>query len=118
MISKLAVVGRTRAEAIGKLRRALREYEVGGIKTTLAFFREIIEDREFIAGNLDTGFIGRWLDRREKPEVADTEKDLAIVAAALAYAKKQKGSVLKVEQKESESRWAVAGRLAAMNNRF
>ncbi len=54
MISKLAVSGRTRSEAMGKLRRALQEYEVGGIKTTLPFFREIVEDAEFIEGKLDT----------------------------------------------------------------
>jgi len=118
MISKLAVVGRTRSEAIGKLRRALAEYEVGGIKTTIPFFREIIEDAEFIAGNLDTGFIPRWFERREKPEASETEKDLAIIAAALAYAEKQRAGGAKVEQKETESRWASAGRLAAMNNRL
>ncbi|HXG83993.1 MAG TPA: carbamoyl phosphate synthase, partial [Pyrinomonadaceae bacterium] len=118
MISKLAVVGRTRSEAIGKLKRALAEYEVGGIKTTIPFFREIVEDAEFVAGNLDTGFIPRWLERREKPEASGTEKDLAIIAAALAYAENRRESGVKIERKESESRWAVAGRLAAMNNRF
>jgi acetyl-CoA carboxylase biotin carboxylase subunit len=74
MISKLAAFGRTREEAIDRLRRALREYEVGGIKTTLQFFREIVEDKEFIAGNLDTGFITRWQERREKQSAAETEK--------------------------------------------
>src|SRR5215213_3562614 len=48
MISKFAVYGRNREEALGRLRRALREYEVGGIKTTLPFFREVVEDEEFI----------------------------------------------------------------------
>src|SRR6266404_6772380 len=55
MISKLAVWGSTRAEAIDRMRRALDEYAVGGIKTTLPFFREIVRDEEFIAGHLDTG---------------------------------------------------------------
>src|SRR5262249_47220950 len=59
MISKLAAWGHTRAEAIDRLRRALDEYAVGGIKTTLPFFREIVRDEEFIAGQLDTGFIPR-----------------------------------------------------------
>ncbi|MDQ6788423.1 MAG: acetyl-CoA carboxylase biotin carboxylase subunit [Acidobacteriota bacterium] len=117
MISKFAVVGRTRAEAIEKLRRALREYEVGGIKTTLPFFREIVEDAEFQSGNLDTGFIARWQQRRAKPETPEATKDLAIIAAALTYSANNK-SITKVEQKESESRWAVAGRLAAMANRL
>src|SRR5262249_39029327 len=48
MISKLAAWGRTRAQAIDRLRRALDEYTVGGIKTTLPFFREIVRDEEFI----------------------------------------------------------------------
>ena len=66
MISKLAAWGRTRAEAIDRLRRALDEYAVGGIKTTLPFFREIVRDEEFIAGRLDTGFISRFNERRER----------------------------------------------------
>ncbi len=44
MISKLAVWGRTRTEAVERMRRALDEYEVGGIKTTLPFFRRIMRD--------------------------------------------------------------------------
>src|SRR5437868_9508401 len=69
MISKFAVYGRNREEAIGRLRRALREYEVGGIKTKLPFFREIVEDEEFIAGKLDTGFIERFKERPTKTEI-------------------------------------------------
>jgi acetyl-CoA carboxylase biotin carboxylase subunit len=64
MISKLAAWGRTRLEAIDRLRRALDEYMVGGIKTTLPFFREIVRDAEFIEGRLDTGFIPRFFERR------------------------------------------------------
>ena len=64
MISKLAAWGLTRAEAIDRMRRALDEYAVGGIKTTLPFFREIVRDEEFVAGRLDTGFIPRFNERR------------------------------------------------------
>ena len=64
MIAKLAVWGRTRAEAIDRLRRALDEYEVSGITTTLPFFREVVRDEEFISGRLDTGFIARFNERR------------------------------------------------------
>jgi acetyl-CoA carboxylase biotin carboxylase subunit len=122
MISKLAVSGRTRLEAIGKLRRALQEYEVGGIKTTLPFFREIVEDAEFVAGKLDTGFIPRWMERRKKPQASETETDLAIIAAALAFSHKQTGrnnsSGAKIEAQQSESRWAVAGRMALHASRL
>jgi acetyl-CoA carboxylase biotin carboxylase subunit len=119
MISKLAAFGRTREEAIDRLRRALQEYEVGGIKTTLPFFREIVEDEEFIAGNLDTGFIARWQKRREKQSASEAEKDLAIIASALAYGKKQQTTANNSSnQKMRESGWAVAGRTALHANRL
>ena len=119
MISKLAAYGRTREEAIDRLRRALREYEVGGIKTTLPFFREIVEDAEFIAGKLDTGFIARWQERREKQTASEVEMDLAVIASALAYGKKQKATASdSSNQKMRESRWASAGRMALHASRL
>src|SRR4030095_7129668 len=50
LISKLSAWGRTRGEAIDRLRRALGEYQLVGIKTTIPFFLQIIQDDEFIAG--------------------------------------------------------------------
>ncbi len=116
MISKFCVFGRTREEAIGRMRRALQEYEVGGIKTTLPFFRAIVEDAEFIEGKLDTGFIGRWQERRKKIEATEVEKDLAIIAAALNNSKNQ--AVTTVSNQEKQSRWQQAGRLALHASRL
>lgn len=116
MISKLAVYGRDRAEAIGRLKRALQEYEVGGIKTTLPFFREVVDDAEFIEGNLDTGFISRWKERREKAEPAEIEKDLAIIAAALNQTQNEMSA--KVVQTETKSQWAISGRMALHASRL
>ncbi len=118
MISKLAVYGKTRAEAIDRLRRALREYEVGGIKTTLPFFREIVEDDEFIAGKLDTGFIARF-NKRKKVKVLNTiEKDAALIAAAIAFNNKKPFAPNQQSQSSgSLSRWAQAGRVALLENR-
>src|SRR5262245_20427004 len=89
MISKLAAWGRSRQEAIDRLRRALDEYVVGGIKTTLPLFRQIVRDEEFIAGHLDTGFIPRF--RQRQFDLADgikhegeRQKDIAIIAGAIA----------------------------------
>ena len=117
MISKLAVYGKNRAEAIDRLRRALREYEVGGIKTTVPFFQQIVEDEEFISGNLDTGFIARFNERKKAKETDETTRDLALIAAALAARGKQKNVSAELP-KQVESRWAMAGRAAAMNNRI
>ena len=115
MISKLATFGRDREEAIDRMRRALQEYDVGGIKTTLPFFREIMEDEEFLSGNLDTGFISRFNERREKKETARVEKDMALIAAVLSTEKKQNSSVGDSKKPEPEmSRWAYAGRMAQL----
>jgi acetyl-CoA carboxylase biotin carboxylase subunit len=113
MISKLAVFGRSREEAIDRLRRALQEYEVGGIKTTLPFFREIVEDEEFVSGNLDTGFIGRFNERKKAVEIDETAQDLAVIAAALAQNGKQKTIAAEPQQHAAVSRWAMSGRIAA-----
>src|SRR3989475_103395 len=101
MISKLAAWGRTRAAAIDRMRRALDEYAIGGIKTTLPFFREIVRDEEFIAARLDTGFITRFNERRterakERPhpaggaQASSLPQDMAIIVAALAYVRAQR----------------------------
>lgn len=112
MIAKLAVWGRTRSEAIDRLRRALDEYEVSGITTTLSFFREVVSDEEFISGQLDTGFISRFNERRAASEqhAPEIEEDLALIAAALSYAERQRQTALQLATKTSQSRWRLAGR--------
>ncbi|HEY5885658.1 MAG TPA: hypothetical protein VIT88_13280, partial [Pyrinomonadaceae bacterium] len=115
MISKLAAWGKTREEAIDRLRRALDEYEISGIKTTLPFFREIVRDEEFIKGRLDTGFISRFNSRRDKTVHEDdpvVERDMATIAAAFHYARHQKASGNRPSLKETESRWKMSGRIA------
>jgi acetyl-CoA carboxylase biotin carboxylase subunit len=128
MISKLAAWGRTRDEAIARLRRALAEYTVGGIKTTLPFFRQIVRDAEFIAGRLDTGFIGRFNERRAASEAAQDEevsgeerlrRDMAVIAAALAYESDAKSTSQQqsAARETQSSRWKLAGRMALHQSR-
>jgi len=82
MISKLVVWGEDRASAVMRMRRALDEYQVRGIETNLAFHRRCLRHPAFIAGDYDTGFIGR-----NAPELAphadEAELEAAIIAAAL-----------------------------------
>jgi acetyl-CoA carboxylase biotin carboxylase subunit len=87
LISKLVAWAPTRDEAINRMQRALLEYQIEGIQTNLAFFREILDHRDFRKGEFDTGFIDRWLREREPQKPASqTERDLALIAAALADA--------------------------------
>ena len=91
MISKLAVWADTRAAAIERMRRALSEYHVGGIRTNLPFHRQVMRHPAFIAGEYDTGFI-----ERHKAELAPAAADdetamLAAVAAAAQAADRGRG---------------------------
>ncbi len=59
MIAKLLVFQSTRAEAIACMRRALAEFVIGGVKTTIPLHREIFHHSAFIEGRVDTTFIER-----------------------------------------------------------
>lgn len=116
MIAKLAVWGRTRAEAIDRLRRALDEYQVAGITTTLPFFREVVDDEEFIAGRLDTGFIARFNERRVVVSPPAEHLDLAAIAAALHYARNRQPAFVQGNVQAPDGRWKLAGRVEALRN--
>ncbi|HET9710893.1 MAG TPA: acetyl-CoA carboxylase biotin carboxylase subunit [Pyrinomonadaceae bacterium] len=109
MIAKLAVWARSRCHAIDCLRRALDEYEVSGITTTIPFFREVVRDEEFVSGRLDTGFIARFNERRSDEaspgESSAVNADLAAIAAALTYSKRQQKASRQIAMKASPSRW-------------
>lgn len=119
MISKLCTYGRDRTQAIDRMRRALKEYEVGGIKTTLPLFREIMEDEVFISGALDTGFIDSFFERRTKNEPDQTLADMALIAAALDFHNVQKTAIpLQDQNAKKASQWKLSGKLAALRNRL
>jgi acetyl-CoA carboxylase biotin carboxylase subunit len=61
MIAKLIVKGRDRAEAIGRMKRALEMFVIEGIKTSIPLHRRILNHPDFAAGRIDTGFIERFL---------------------------------------------------------
>jgi acetyl-CoA carboxylase biotin carboxylase subunit len=85
MISKLVAWGETREAAMARLRRALDEYHVGGIQTTLPFFKKLLLDPEFQAGEIDTGFIERSLSARTiAPSPSDALCEAQVAAAMVA----------------------------------
>jgi acetyl-CoA carboxylase, biotin carboxylase subunit len=66
MIAKLIVKGRDRAEAIGRMKRALEMFVIEGIKTSIPLHRRILADADFAAGRFDTHFIERLLGTNGK----------------------------------------------------
>jgi acetyl/propionyl-CoA carboxylase alpha subunit len=89
------------------MHRALMEYSVGGIKTTLPFFRQIVNDLEFVAGNLDTAFIEGFKQRLAERNETKSNSDLSILAAALAGST-QSGATTDAKQDRRPSRWVTA----------
>ena len=57
MIAKLITTAQTREEAINKMKRALDEFVIEGIKTTIPFHQKLMEDEKFVAGDFTTAFM-------------------------------------------------------------
>jgi acetyl-CoA carboxylase biotin carboxylase subunit len=89
LISKLVVWGSDRSQAIVRLKRALREYRVLGIRTTVPFFSWIVDQEAFRSGSFHTGYLDEVLHQAQgqpflTPEAVD--EDVAAIAAALHMA--------------------------------
>ena len=87
MIAKLVSFGKDRQEAIEKMLRAIDEYQITGIQTTLPFGTFVLNHEAFISGNFDTKFIERYYT----PEMlatkeTDSEKEIAAALAAICRA--------------------------------
>ena len=81
LMAKVVVHGRTRGDAIKIMQRALNEFRVGGVKTTIELHKRILADTCFCTGNIDTQFIKKRLPVYEqtppKPKLKDAQKELA-----------------------------------------
>ncbi len=82
MLSKLVVWGSTRERAITRMTRALSEYSVKGIKTTIPFHARVMKNEKFIKGDIDTNFIDTQFQPQDAARVKPHE-DIALVAAAI-----------------------------------
>jgi len=114
LIAKLAVWGETRGEAILRMRRALAEYRIIGIKTSIPFHQRLLNSFSFIGGRFDTTFLDNRFtmvqeERAHHPEVA------AIAAALLAHQRRQRATVQPATPRTSlYSLWKQYGRQEAM----
>ncbi len=118
MVAKLVVQGDSRAEAILRMRRALSEYRIGGIHTSVPFHQAIMDSTEFIWGTFDTGFLGRRsLPMRPDPSL-EHEK-IAAVTAALVAQEEGRQAIHIGEQRSAKSgaMWKQIGRMRATGGR-
>jgi acetyl-CoA carboxylase biotin carboxylase subunit len=117
LLSKLIAWGNSREETIARLRRALDEYTITGIRTNAGLFRRILEEPEFLRGEIHT----RWLDellRRPRatssspqPSAVDDSEVAAAIAAAVWQANQSVAQAPAASSdRESASRWKLEGR--------
>jgi acetyl-CoA carboxylase, biotin carboxylase subunit len=111
LLAKLAVWAETREDAIQRMRRALAEYYVSGIRTNISFFRQILDDAEFRAGHLHTGFIEEFFARASEPaEKLDAEYEAVAALAAAVFSMDQKKTGSTASAAPAVSRWVMDGR--------
>jgi acetyl-CoA carboxylase biotin carboxylase subunit len=118
LLAKLIGYGTDREQAAARLVRALNEYFVGGIKTNISLFRRILNDAEFRAGKLDTGYLDRLLARAGTDAPRDEGAAQVAAIAAGVFAVLDPGTVSRSEGNgtgaEAVSNWKRAGRLEAL----
>ncbi len=106
LISKLICWGETRAEALLRMRRALEEYRIMGIKTNIPFHQRILDSHRFMAGQFDTTFVEQKFSMREDlpPERA---RIAAIIATLVAHQDNQRaGQLIRLNSEaHGPSRW-------------
>lgn len=91
LLAKLIAYGTDRPQAISRLGCALSEYFVGGIKTNISLFRRILNDPDFQAGKLDTGFLDRLLKLQSFEEQGE-DAEVAAIAAGIFASLEQVGA--------------------------
>jgi acetyl/propionyl-CoA carboxylase alpha subunit len=111
LLAKLIVWGGDRRAAIERMRRALDEFSVAGVRTTLPFHRAVMRHPDFIAGRLSTAFVERALGEGSLAPVSRDRARAAAVAVALRARERPPEAPPPVS---APSRWALASRPGAL----
>jgi len=111
MISKLIVWGKTRNEAVQRMRRALYEYKITGVKTSINFLEKVMEHPEFVSGNYNTHFIDKNMeDLMRKGEEQGDWESIAAIAAFVDYTNKLQALQPKKNGGQMTNNWKAYGR--------
>jgi acetyl-CoA carboxylase biotin carboxylase subunit len=117
LIAKLVVWAGSRPEAIDRMARALREYQVLGIRTTIPFFLWLMRQPDYLAGRYDTTYLDRLLDERAGrtfSELTPDEEELSAIAVGVdAYLRASAGPAAP-QQAGAQGPWKQAARREAL----
>jgi acetyl-CoA carboxylase biotin carboxylase subunit len=115
LLSKLVAWGRSRAEALARLRRAVAEYRVLGIRTTLPFFDRLLRDPAFLAGNYDTTTVDRLVAEGDGARARPWE--IAVAAAAIQAYRRRRVALAGPPSSEAGA-WKRSGWRQALDDRL
>jgi len=108
LIAKLLVWAPTRHDAIVRMKRALAEYTIRGIKTTIPFHLLVMSHEKFSEGDYDTTFIDKTLG---KIEYAKSNHDVAAISAVLGrMLSKERATIVPIQKDRASNPWKLAGR--------
>jgi acetyl-CoA carboxylase biotin carboxylase subunit len=111
MIAKIIVHGKDRNEVIGKTLKALNEFSLIGLKTTVPFCRAVLQHEEFVTAKYTT----RWVDKYFTPEMLESEDEelIGALAATIIYAGEylQIASEIPTSKNESLNLWVLNKRI-------
>jgi acetyl/propionyl-CoA carboxylase alpha subunit len=115
MLAKIIGWGAGRPAALATLRRALDEYELLGVKTTLPFLRRLIADEAFARGAIYTRFLERRGDLFDLPPPGE-DADALLAAALLSHARRGRGATAaNGSHGDGPSEWRRAARRAVVD---
>ena len=114
MISKLIVWGETRAQAILRMRRALEEYKIVGVRTNIPFHQTLMDSHRFMGGQYDTRFVEDRFEIQEEQNSSDAEI-AAVLASLVAYHETQRSSQFVMRNERDTSNWKWVGRWERMH---
>ena len=117
MISKLITYGANREEAIQRMIRALDEYQITGIKTSIPFLKKIMKNKDFREGRYNTQFIDTHQEELFGEEISNAElelEELATIIAYLEYLDKRKSSIPSNGSSKKHKQWKEFGRKKAV----
>jgi acetyl/propionyl-CoA carboxylase alpha subunit len=112
LMAKLIVWGRGRAEAVDRMARALAEFGVAGVRTTIPFHAAVMRHPDFVAGRLSTAFVARAFPGGLPAGPPETAR-AAVVAAALAAVRRAETVPSAPMPAADPSPWALAARPGA-----
>jgi acetyl/propionyl-CoA carboxylase alpha subunit len=116
MIAKLIVWGETRAQAILRMRRALEEYRIVGVRTNIPFHQTLMDSHRFMGGQFDTRFVEERFSMDDAIEPSEANSEIAAILATLVSHNETERSAQKVRRNERDaSNWKWVGRWERMH---